>query len=660
LFIAPETQAQSDFVRASVRSVSGIARIYPRPQSGAFIPKRNDQLEPGNTIETGQNGRVVISLSDGGQITVLPKSRVILKDFLVAHSARELLDILVGRVLVKIHHVGGKPNPYRLNSPAASIAVRGTEFIVDVLPGGETLVLVREGLVEVWPHNNPGNKRLITPGGRVIVGPRGDISSAFPGPGSELNGGARFNGDLGEDYQRSADSVSHNSNEISPVFFSAFPDPHLDSLENPAYAAEFKSAEGRLLLLPSISQPYGVRDTLNPISRDPVDHSISPQLTFYAPVPGSRFVVGVGASAFSAKVQNPTNINDQYSGEKYFDNQVLRLSAYNISFTAAYSFGARGRTSAGVGIDSLSGDGYFSRIFNFWDSAFSAADTTRIYNYERFENSNMQFARTRLTFGMVHKFSEDKKLGFYYRLGVNSSDQENKYHEKYRYEFRPGASYDLFDKTNISTLSSEVGARFRASLTRRFFYGIEGSYLYERINSGGETRTNQTIRHDRYLARRARIGGGLGFALTSKILLNFDVAGGLFNNGEPAKDLPDVGDRFALSRILLATSARGDFLSAHAAIQTNLWRDLFLSASGLTTIRRDFYRHNDSNNNPNFQYKYTNERRLYNVGLGWKFTPNFTAEYLYSIDHSVDHHYQLPSHSLKLQYTFNLGITGEK
>src|SRR5262249_45482624 len=135
-------RAQNNVVQAQVRSVTGIARMRINPQSGAFPLKRNDQLEPGAIIETDLNGRVVISLSDGGQITVLPNSSVVLKNFLVAHSARELLDIIVGRVLVKIHHIGDKPNPYRLNSPAASIAVRGTEFLVDVLQSGETLVVV--------------------------------------------------------------------------------------------------------------------------------------------------------------------------------------------------------------------------------------------------------------------------------------------------------------------------------------------------------------------------------------------------------------------------------------------------------------------------------------------------------------------------------------
>src|SRR5262245_30245707 len=247
LFMAPASQAQSDVVRARVRSVTGIARIYVNPQSGAFAPKRNDPLEPGNIIETDPNSRVVISLSDGGQITVLPNSKVVLNNFIVAHSARELLDIWWGRVLVKIHHAGGKPNPYRLNSPAASIAVRGTEFMVDVLPGGETLVVVREGLVEVWPRNNPDNKRLVTPGGSVIVRPGGDIGSTFPGP------------------RRSFVSMSQDG----PAFFSAFPDRHLDSLENPAYAADFKDAEGRLSLLPSVSAPYRSDLKGNATSKDP-------------------------------------------------------------------------------------------------------------------------------------------------------------------------------------------------------------------------------------------------------------------------------------------------------------------------------------------------------------------------------------------------------
>jgi FecR protein len=640
LLAATGAQAQGSIVWASVRSVTGIARIYVGPQSGAFAPKRNDQLEPGNMIETGQNGRVVISLSDGGQITVLPNSKVVLKNFRDAHSARELLDIALGRVLVKIHHIGVKPNPYRLNSPTASIAVRGTEFMVDVLPGGETLVLVREGLVEVWPHNNPDNKRLVSPGGKVVVRPGGDIGSVFTGPGSELNGKARYDGSLEMDYQRSIDSVAQNSNEISPVFFSAFPDPHLDSLENPAYAAEFKNAEGRLLLPPSISG-YRSYSGGTSSSKDPprFDYSISPQLTFFTPIPGSRLVIGGGSSASSVRSQHLTD----YEFPDYVDYfyQAFRLNAINVSLVAAYGFGNDGGTSVGIGIDGLSGNGAYSSRFRFKIVGYNG-----VYNTEYLGDSNARFASTRLTFGLTRRFSEGKKLGLYYRRYFNHSDQEDFDRHKDESPVRP--SYFTSSRANISTLSSssQIGIRFRASLTKRLFYGVEGSYLYERIWNRREAPSGP-ITYSSYLGRRARIGGGLGFFLTSKILLNFDVTGGLFKKTELDNQPFGLGGASVGSSSTSLSFEQKMFVSAHAAIQANLWRNLFLSASSLATFHMDTYK---------FYYHGNEKRQLSNIGLGWKFKPNLSAEYLISTDHT----YRVPSHSLRLRYTFNLGVTGEK
>ncbi|HEU0176081.1 MAG TPA: FecR family protein [Blastocatellia bacterium] len=664
LLTAIGASAQGDFVRASVRSVTGIAMISAGPQSGAFALKRNAIIEPGNIIKTGQNGRVVISLSDGGgQITVLPNSKVVLKNFRDVQNVRELLEIMVGRVLVKIHHIGGKPNPYRLSSPAASIAVRGTEFIVDVQSGGETLVLVREGLVEVWSRNNPDNKRLVTPGSRVIVRPGGDISLALPGPGSELNGRSRLNGGLGEDYQRSVDSMAQNSNEVPPVFFSAFPDQHLDSLENPAYATGFEKAEGRLLLLPSISMPYNYHS--DDTKDQPLfNYSISPQLTFFTPIPGSRLVVGGGASAFGVRSQDLSDY--QFLANTGHYREDLRFNASSVSFIAAYSFGDRGKTSVGIGIDRLSGDGSF-----FSESIYS---TNTFYN-GYFDNSKARFARTRLTIGLARRFSGGKNLGLYYRHGINTSDQENQSRQEYDSDSLPKTVSFTDGKTNISNVASEIGARFRASLTRRLFYGVEGSYLYERINSRREP-LNWTTAFNRYhyLARRARLGAGLGFALTSKILLDFDATGGVFNNGRPPEEpINSSGNFFSYSSSPGSLrSVGGTSISAHAAVQTNLWRGLLLSASSLKTVRRDLfyeqvityrYLYTFSDGTPAYEpvesyrpNKVTDTNRLTSISIGWKFKPNFITEYLYS----YDQRYQGASHSFNIRYTFNLGITGEK
>jgi hypothetical protein len=55
-------------------------------------------------------------------------------------------------------------------------------------------------------------------------------------------------------------------------------------------------------------------------------------------------------------------------------------------------------------------------------------------------------------------------------------------------------------------------------------------------------------------------------------------------------------------------------------------------------------------------YTDSSRRTLYNAGMGWKFKPNFIAEYLLS----ADPYERVPSHSIRLRYTFNLGFTNEK
>ena len=93
-------------------------------------------------------------------------------------------------------------------------------------------------------------------------------------------------------------------------------------------------------------------------------------------------------------------------------------------------------------------------------------------------------------------------------------------------------------------------------------------------------------------------------------------------------------------------------MSAHAAAQATVWRSLFLSTSSLMTVNRNSYGYSYSP----FKDSYKLRNYLSNVDLGWKVKPNFVAEYLLSVDHDE----RIPSHSLRLRYTFNLGGAGEK
>ena len=166
-FPAP-ARAQTGAVVARAASVAGHVTISAGGAAG-FALTRGYVLNPGDRVDTRGGGRLVIDLSDGSMLVVQPESVLILKDYRQAESLRELFQITVGQVRVKINHFAGRPNPYRMNSPTASIAVRGTEFSITVDSEGATEVDVYEGLVEVSSLTDPERKVLIEAGRGVLV-----------------------------------------------------------------------------------------------------------------------------------------------------------------------------------------------------------------------------------------------------------------------------------------------------------------------------------------------------------------------------------------------------------------------------------------------------------------------------------------------------------
>ncbi|HEY8460388.1 MAG TPA: FecR family protein [Blastocatellia bacterium] len=135
---------------AATAQIGGVTATVARSAPGATLysggvssPLRQGAaLQPGDMIDTGLTGRVIMNLSDGSQVIVFPGSRVVLEDFRSGGTWRDLLKVMAGRVRAVINHHGKRPNPYRVYSPIASIAVRGTDFLVAVEPNGATRVLV--------------------------------------------------------------------------------------------------------------------------------------------------------------------------------------------------------------------------------------------------------------------------------------------------------------------------------------------------------------------------------------------------------------------------------------------------------------------------------------------------------------------------------------
>lgn len=631
---------------------AGIAGVTGNPafrrNARSFTLRKGDRLLPGDEIDTQAGGRVVISLTDGSQVIVAPGSIVVLKDFRQAVSLRELLYVVLGRVRVKINKLGGRPNPYRVNSPTASIAVRGTEFIVRVESNGETEVTVTEGLVEVASRLDGNQKTLLEPGRSVIVRPSGDIGLNPVGPGSELNSVARLdfgrpdplNEIVGSLQVQYFDALSHLNTQPVPSRFTAFADTHFDSLENPAYAAEFRHTEARIHWLPSFSRSRALVRVAKGVELDPVhpfDNTLSAQLSFFTPPAGSRWVIGGAASTTQTQLQGMKAASFLLAAtpDLYQERDSATMTTRQISVLLARGLGSDARTGFGVKFDYLLGRG-----------AAAVEDIKTRFGFTDVFRLDMQatIERTRLTAGLTHDFGGGKKLGLFFRAGntpaVYSELQSSS-------NWRAGGLIGVQQGgERHSGQTAEVGIRWRAALTRRLFYGAETLLSIERWRAESGVRSLLTRHASASFSAgrttRGVLGGGLGYALGKSAFLNFDLTAGRYREAGHSRN---PGNNFAGLNF-----RNSHFLTLHVGGQTDIWRGSFVSGTFLKTSHWESRLGISLNPHGNRTkiFSPTLARDFNSFGLGWRLRPNFIAQYQFSTSYG-----SAPfSHSLLFRYTF--------
>jgi hypothetical protein len=605
--------AQSGPVVARAASIAGRPLLSNAALSVPLTP--GYILNPGDRVDTRGGARVVIDLSDGSMVVVQPESVIVLKDYRQAESLRELFEIVLGVVRVKINHFAGRPNPYRMNTPTASIAVRGTEFSIEVDAAGSTKVVVYEGAVEVSSRTDPDRKTLVEAGRGVLVqgGQDFHLIGANFGRGGEVvveraDGGERYkrvqqaggppmsspdgshpvpppykDGDdspraLAVGYDRYIAGLTDAAQVPFLYRFNAFAEPHLDSLENPAYATGFQTGEGRIFVLPTFSGVRGLDEyqaAFGPGGTLPGNYSISPQISMFVPVRGG-YTVG-GAVSLSRVTNTALAGAPDLTG-------TSSATFYTGSLVAARAFGA---TSAGVELERLHGSGSLTTT------------TTDDYMLDR-TTSASTIAQTRLTAGLSHDFGTTK-LGAFYRYGFIAADDLAQSHTI------DGTPASLFG-TRTSGHTAEFGLRLRGAISQRLTYGVAAMWTGVSLGSIAGMAP-------RYRAQRTSLAGGVGYMLTRRTTLSFDATGG---------------------------AAGGSFGSLHAAVQTTVTRHLFATASYLNLWQC-----------PGMQMypvTYPIGSHFSDFGAGWRFTRDLFAQYVFSTDYG----FSAPSHTLMLRYTFRL------
>jgi hypothetical protein len=208
--------------------------------------------------------------------------------------------------------------------------------------------------------------------------------------------------------------------------------------------------------------------------------------------------------------------------------------------------------------------------------------------------------------------------------------------------------------TGTAGHSSEIGLRLRGMATPRLSYGIAAAWLGISLLDG-MNRIGAVDSHQRDRARRGTAAIGLGYALSRRTTLSFDLAGG----SSPIRASRTEDGTGAL---LESAVAGNRFVSAHVAVQSDVTRHLFLTASFLNVwqahnlnvslfpdrfgnsvgVEDAFFPMNPSPS----QYA----PRFSDFGAGWRFTRNLFAQYVYSTDYGASS----ATHTLMLRYTFHL------
>src|SRR5262249_19174492 len=105
-------------------------------------------IQIGDLVKTGPGAQLILQVPDGSYMVVSENSQVTIEDFW-SGNLRSLMNVMVGQVRFYIQKLGGRPNPYRVTTPTALIAVRGTTFDVIADEAHNAQVHCVEGRVTV-------------------------------------------------------------------------------------------------------------------------------------------------------------------------------------------------------------------------------------------------------------------------------------------------------------------------------------------------------------------------------------------------------------------------------------------------------------------------------------------------------------------------------
>ena len=169
MLLAPAVLSAQGTLRVS--SLYGPVEWRPAasPSFTKLLPS-TQTVQIGDELRTGPGGTVMLELPDGSYMVVSENTDLTIQDYW-SGNLNSLVNLMMGKVRFYIQRLGGHPNPYRVVTPTALIAVRGTTF--DVTTDEAQIVEIRclEGQVAVETVGLSDREVILEPGRKTLVRP---------------------------------------------------------------------------------------------------------------------------------------------------------------------------------------------------------------------------------------------------------------------------------------------------------------------------------------------------------------------------------------------------------------------------------------------------------------------------------------------------------
>ena len=143
---------------AEVKKVHGVVDVFHKGERKASTVAVGAAISVGDTVRTGRRSRVQLKFNDGSVLNIGSLAKIQVGEFSFDADTKvrkSSIRNLRGKVRAAVSKSSKKESFFRIKTPGAVAAVRGTNFAVDVVSPKKTIVLTFSGAVAVSNLQGP-------------------------------------------------------------------------------------------------------------------------------------------------------------------------------------------------------------------------------------------------------------------------------------------------------------------------------------------------------------------------------------------------------------------------------------------------------------------------------------------------------------------------